>query len=62
MQAIEAFPGTDNETNLRFNADQSLRHLLSLKGRDKTLLDDAERFLTTPGAGVLNADVKMERP
>jgi len=53
MQAIEAFPGNDNEVSLQFSADGSLRHLLSLKGLDKALLvdllDDAERFVTSPG-------------
>ncbi len=53
MQAIEAFPGHDNEVSLQFSADGSLRHLLSLKGLDKALLvdllDDAERFVTPSG-------------
>ncbi|MDH3339331.1 MAG: aspartate carbamoyltransferase catalytic subunit [Gammaproteobacteria bacterium] len=53
MQAIEAFPGNDNEVGLQFSADGSLRHLLSLKGLDKALLvdllDDAERFVPPPG-------------
>ena len=53
MQAIEAFPASNNETNLQFNADGSLRHLLSLKGLDKALLvdllDDAQRYVTPPG-------------
>jgi aspartate carbamoyltransferase catalytic subunit len=53
MQAIEVFPGSDNEADLQFNAEGSLRHLLSLKGLTKTLLvdmlDDAERFVPPPG-------------
>ncbi len=53
MQAIEVFPGSDSEADLQFNADGSLRHLLSLKGLSKTLLvdmlDDAERFVPPPG-------------
>jgi len=53
MQAIEEFPDSDNEANLQLNADGSLRHLLTLKGLDKSLLvellDDAERFLGPPG-------------
>jgi aspartate carbamoyltransferase catalytic subunit len=52
MQAIEVFPSADNEANLQLNADGSLRHLLTLKGLDKSLLvellDDAERFVTPP--------------
>jgi aspartate carbamoyltransferase catalytic subunit len=53
MQAIEAFPTVENVANLQFNADGSLRHLLTLKGLDKgmltELLDDAQRFVTQPG-------------
>ena len=57
MHAIEAFQNTDNEANLQLNADGSLRHLLTLKGLDKSvllnLLDDAERFVSSPGAGTI---------
>jgi aspartate carbamoyltransferase catalytic subunit len=53
MQVIEAFPPVDNVANLQLNADGSLRHLLTLKGLDKSmlveLLDDAQRFVTQPG-------------
>lgn len=53
MQAIEVFPSNDNEANLQFTADGRLRHLLTLKGLDKSLLidllDDADRFVTPPG-------------
>lgn len=53
MQAIEVFPDSDNEANLQLNADGSLRHLLTLKGLDRSLLvellDDAERFVSLPG-------------
>jgi len=53
MQAIEVFADSDNEANLQLNADGSLRHLLTLKGLDKSLLvellDDAERFVSPPG-------------
>jgi len=50
MQAIEVFPSSNDEANLQLNADGSLRHLLTLKGLDKSLLvellDDAERFVS----------------
>lgn len=53
MQAIEAFPGSENQANLQLNADGSLRHLLTLKGLDKSmllnLLDDAQRFVSQSG-------------
>jgi len=53
MEAIEVFPSNDNEANLQFTADGRLRHLLTLKGLDRSLLvdllDDAERFVTPPG-------------
>jgi aspartate carbamoyltransferase catalytic subunit len=53
MQVIEAFPTVENVANLQFNADGSLRHLLTLKGLDKgmltEILDDAQRFVTQPG-------------
>ena len=53
MQAIETFPTTDNVANLQFDADGNLRHLLTLEGLDKDilvgLLDDAEKFSTSPG-------------
>ena len=53
MQVIEAFPPVKNVANLQLNPDGSLRHLLTLKGLDKSLLvellDDAQRFVTEPG-------------
>jgi len=53
MQAIEVFPSSENEANLQLNADGSLRHLLTLKGLDKSLLiellDEAQRFVNQPG-------------
>ncbi len=53
MQAIEVFPDSDNEANLQLDANGSLRHLLTLKGLDKSLLvrllDDAESFVSPPG-------------
>jgi len=52
MQAVELFPGNENEANLQLNADGSLRHLLTLKGLDRSmlveLLDDAQRFVGNP--------------
>ena len=53
MQAIEAFPTTDNVANLQLDANGKLRHLLTLKGLSRDLLigllDDAQRFVTAPG-------------
>jgi aspartate carbamoyltransferase catalytic subunit len=53
MQVIEAFPPVDNVANLQLNADGSLRHLLTLKGLDKSLLiellDDSQRFVARRG-------------
>ncbi len=53
MQAIEAFPTTENVANLQLDSDGNLRHLLTLKGLDKNLLidllDDAQKYVTSPG-------------
>jgi aspartate carbamoyltransferase catalytic subunit len=53
MQAIEVFPSNNNDANLQLHADGSLRHLLTLKGLDRslllTLLDDAQRYVSQPG-------------
>ena len=53
MQVIEAFPPVENVANLQLNADGSLRHLLTLKGLDKSLLvdllDDSQRFVSQRG-------------
>ena len=54
MQAPEIFPALDDETALQLHPDGSLRHLLTLKGLDRSLLvqllDDAERYLSPTGA------------
>ncbi len=54
MQAPETDANLDNEADLQLNEDGSLRHLLTLKGIDKSLLtellDDAERFIGAAGA------------
>ena len=56
MQALEPIPKTDDETGLQFSADGDLRHLLTLKGLDKSLLsellDEAQQFVTAPGKPV----------
>ena len=53
MNAAEPDRIHDDEASLQLNADGSLRHLLTLKGLDASLLvemlDDAERFLTPEG-------------
>ena len=52
MNAAEPDRLTEDEASLQVNADGSLRHLLTLKGLDRSLLvdllDDAERFITAP--------------
>ena len=57
MQAIEVFPRSDNEANLQFNADGGIRHLLTLKGLDRSLLiellDHAQRYVTEPGEATI---------
>ena len=44
----------EDEATLQLDANGNLRHLLTLKGLDKSLLtdilDDAERYLTAPGS------------
>jgi len=54
MQATEIFQVTVDEAGLQLNADGSLRHLLTLKGLDKTLLiellDEAQQFISPFGA------------
>jgi aspartate carbamoyltransferase catalytic subunit len=56
MQALEPIPKTDDEAGLQFSANGDLRHLLTLKGLDKSLLskllDEAQQFVTAPGKPV----------
>lgn len=56
MHATETFPNQDDEAGLQLKADGSLRHLLTLKGLDRTLLvqllDDAQRFVSPIGNAV----------
>ena len=65
MQAIEVFPSSDDEASLQLNADGSLRHLLTLKGLDKSrlvaLLDDAERFVSPPEAAAARSQSLVGR-
>ncbi len=53
MQATESSSGTRSEADLQLRDDGGLRHLLTLKGLEKSLLidllDDAERFLSPTG-------------
>jgi aspartate carbamoyltransferase catalytic subunit len=50
MNAAQPDLDQDDEARLQLNADGSLRHLLTLKGLDKSLLvdilDDADRYIT----------------
>jgi len=54
MNAPDQNPALAEESALQIDRNGNLRHLLTLKGLDKAtltgLLDDAERFLTSPGA------------
>jgi len=54
-----------DDTKLQFDADGNLRHLLSLKGLDasllQTLLDQAESYLTEPGALPARSDALKGR-
>jgi aspartate carbamoyltransferase catalytic subunit len=54
MQATEIFQTTVDEAELQLTADGSLRHLLTLKGLDRTilieLLDEAQQFISPFGA------------
>ena len=65
MQAPEIFPALDDETALQLHADGSLRHLLTLKGLDRSLLvqllDDAERYLSPTGAMPARSDLLAGR-
>ena len=60
MHAPEIFPMLDDETALQLHPDGSLRHLLTLKGLDRSLLvqllDDAERYLSRMGAMPTRSD------
>ena len=54
-----------DEARLQLNSGGTLRHLLTLKGLDKELLvrllDDAERFLSPPGAAPARSDALRGR-
>jgi aspartate carbamoyltransferase catalytic subunit len=54
MNATELRENLEDEATLQLDARGNLRHLLTLKGLDKTLLtdilDDAERYLTPDGS------------
>ena len=54
MQSTESLPGGRSESELQLREDGSLRHLLTLKGLEKSLLiellDEAERFLSPMGS------------
>ncbi len=56
---------TRDEAALQLNPDGSLRHLLTLKGLERSLLvdllDDAERFLSPQGAPVVRSDALTGR-
>ncbi len=54
MRSPETLPTLDDEASLQLNAAGELRHLLTLKGLDRTmlieLLDEAERFVSPLGS------------
>ncbi len=60
MQTAEIFPNLNDEASLQFNAKGELRHLLTLKGLDRTtltqMLDDAERFVSPVGGKAVRSD------
>lgn len=57
MQTPESFPSFDDDTLLQLNADGNLRHLLTLKGLDRTtlteLLDEAQHFVSPLGSAAI---------
>ena len=60
MHAPEIFPNLNDEASLQINADGSLRHLLTLRGLNRSLLirilDDAERFVSPLGKPAARSD------
>ncbi len=54
MNAVEPTDNRADEAALQLDANGNLRHLLTLKGLDRSLLtdilDDAERYVTEPGS------------
>jgi aspartate carbamoyltransferase catalytic subunit len=65
MNAAEPEQILEDETRLQLNDDGSLRHLLNLKGLDRSLLvdilDDAERYLTPTGGLPARSDALAGR-
>lgn len=59
MQSLETFPLLDDDTSLQFNAHGELRHLLTLKGLDRSLLtellDEAQRFVSPAGGRAIRS-------
>ena len=60
MHAPEIFPNLNDDASLQINADGSLRHLLTLRGLNRSLLirllDDAERFISRLGSPAARSD------
>ena len=60
MHAPEIFPNLNDDASLQINADGSLRHLLTLRGLNRSLLirllDDAERFISPMGSPAVRSD------
>lgn len=54
MLSPETYPDLDDDASLQLDADGNLRHLLTLKGLSREtlveLLDEAQRFVRTPGS------------
>ncbi len=54
MQSPETIPALDDDANLQLNAAGELRHLLTLRGLDRTtlieLLDEAQHFVSPRGS------------
>ena len=57
MQSPETFSALDDDAILQLNKDGKLRHLLTLKGLDRTtmtdLLDEAQRFVSPLGSAAV---------
>lgn len=60
MQSPETFPASADEAGLQLNSDGELRHLLTLKGLHRDLLEDlldsAQRFVTPNGQIAARSD------
>ncbi len=65
MQSPETIPALDDEASLQLSGDGELRHLLTLKGLDRSilveLLDAAERFVSPLGSNAVRSQTLAGR-